>query len=464
MISRQHGTALITLSSTINKCYLYALQILKMEGNFNSTVTGTQRSITAAPNNMHSTSTLNITNFTVCYNCTGRPRNISSQIAAQEGYDYFNIILLLMLALIFVVGTVGNSVVCYVFGFKQRKRRSVPETLFLYLGAIDLTSSIINPGLYVYWTVTKYSRWDFGIVGCKLLAPLAPVSVTLSALIILIIAIDRYTIICGQFGRSYSRNRIHCAVLFAAIFSICIFLPYIILLEVSSTCSVLKTGEPEYAYSMISALLFQDVSFIAVLAFTNSRTFSRLRRQSSVTMERTVESRRLRSHKRVARILLAMSLVFCLLVLPRDLVQLTYIISWLDPPGVSYTQALLRINAFLKVLQTSNSCVNVFIYSKMHTKFRGHLFRLCYKAFGRRAPFAEKFGLNVVTEEMTPRTQRRILKFNEGIGTPSDTPVLQRKHVKREKIQDREGANPLLVNHIKSNKAQFQSDVQTCSL
>ena len=383
--------------------------------------------------------------------------------AVDSGYNYFTIILLTMLASIFVIGTIGNSVVCYVFGFKQRKRRSVPEMLFLYLGAIDLTSSIVNPSLYIYWTVTRYSQWDFGIFACKILVPLAPISVTLSALIILIISIDRYFVICSQFGRSYSRNRIHLAVIFAAIFATCLYVPYMIRLQITDqhSCTVYQTTDPLYAYSTIIALLLQDFGFIVVLTVTNSKSFSHLQRKGSVVLERSLEARRVRSNRRVAKILLAMSCVFCLLVLPRDIMQLTFILSWLDPPGVHPTATVHNMNALFKVLQTANSCVNVFIYSKMHTKFRSHLLSLCYSTCGKRHSLSNDLQVTMLTmTNITPRLRKRMFRLRADSGTPSDTPDLQRKQMGNQRDSvDVDVGNPLLASRSnRLSRVRFQAD------
>ena len=396
----------------------------------------------------------NSTNCTIDNNTLSALIKNSTNKPTENGYDYFKIILLSMMALILVIGSVGNTVVCYVFGVQHKKRRSVPETLFLYLAAIDLVSSIVNPSLYIYWTVTKYARWDFGIVGCKLLVPLAPISVTLSALIILIIAVDRYFIICRQFGRNYSRNRIHCAVVASAIFSVGIYLPYIILLQVTegSSCLVPAVGDPNYAYSTVAALMLQDVSFIVVLTFTNVKTFIRLKRQSSVKLDRSLEARRLRSHKRIARILLAMSCVFYLLVLPRDIMQLIYLLSWQTSSGLPHTDTLRRVNALLKVLQTANSCVNVFIYSKMHKKFRVHLLRLLYKITGKKHILETNVQMILRSNsELTPRSRKKMLRLSDTCETPTSSPCAIRRpidHGRRATDGDVEGMNPLLKDRL----------------
>lgn len=400
-------------------------------------------------------------NGSLARNCCEKKTSKTS----NNGYDYFTIILLVMMGLILVIGAVGNSVVCYVFGFKQRKRRSVPETLFLYLGAIDLTSSIVNPSLYIYWTITNYSRWDFGIIGCKILVPLAPISVTLSALIILIIAMDRYFVICSDFGRRYSRRRIHCAVILAAGFAICLYIPYVILLTVNEQfpCFVVDITNPIYAYSTIPVLLLQDVGFIMVLSYTNIRSFSVLRRHASGVLEQSSQTQRARSNKRVAKILLAMSCVFCALVLPRDIIALANIISWLNPPGFQFTETLKNLNALFKVLQTANSCVNVFIYSKMHTKFRVHLKSLCYIPFGRDHQLRE--GLHSAVSTVTNLTPTKMPQFSFPNGTPLDTPDLPRKQMNCKNLNGSDVAGSALKwRDEKDVKVRFLSQTDSVDL
>eukprot|EP00794_Sanderia_malayensis_P011116 gene11116-12286_t len=349
-------------------------------------------------------------------------------LSNSKGSYHFQNIILFLLVMILVVGSVGNSVVCYVFGFKQRKRRSVPETLFLYLGTVDLIASIVNPSLYIYWTVTEFKRWDFGIVGCKFLAPLAPISVTLSALLILIIAVDRYFIIVHQFGRNYSQRRIKFVALGALLVSICLYIPYIYYLDIDVyPCMIIDTSSPGFAYPTVAVLLLQDCGFICILIFTNVKVRRSLRQQKLSKFEHAFEARRTRSNTRLTRILIAMSLVFCLLVIPRDILQSIFIISWLNPPGVNYTPTIIQMNSLFKVMQTANSCVNVFIYSKMHRKFRGHLIRMICGIFVRKssnnAGLDSSYQYSPSNNQAIAKWKMRLLKLRDQDETPTTSPL-----------------------------------------
>ena len=55
--------------------------------------------------------------------------------------------------IIMISGVVGNLLVIYVFGKKKDKRST--ELLILYLGIIDLMTSIFNPPLNIYWILTS---------------------------------------------------------------------------------------------------------------------------------------------------------------------------------------------------------------------------------------------------------------------------------------------------------------------
>ena len=77
-----------------------------------------------------------------------------------------------------------------------------------------------------------------------------------------------------------------------------------------------------------------------------------------------------------------MGLVFLLLVFPREALYLIYNLSWLTSTcGIKFTKEIVLANSFLKVLQTANSCANVFIYSHMHVYYRKQVLKVI-RSFG----------------------------------------------------------------------------------
>ena len=72
-----------------------------------------------------------------------------------------------------------------------------------------------------------------------------------------------------------------------------------------------------------------------------------------------------------------MGIVHLFLVCPRDIMYLIYNLSWLvSTCGIRFSKEVVLVNVFMKVLQVSNSCANVFIYSHMHVYYRKCLFKV----------------------------------------------------------------------------------------
>ena len=92
-----------------------------------------------------------------------------------------------------------------------------------------------------------------------------------------------------------------------------------------------------------------------------------------------LQQRRLKISKKTLNVRLTMSVVFFLLVLPKEILYLVYILSWMiKEKGIEYNSQLVEVNSWLKVIHTANSCANVFIYSQMHRVYRRQISRfLC---------------------------------------------------------------------------------------
>ena len=303
--------------------------------------------------------------------------------APGSSYDVKTILLAVALCLIIFVGTIGNGFVCYFFGVKRRNKWTIPDRLFLYLGIVDLLSSLVNPAFFLYVELTRYSKWHFGRVACKVIAPFGPITTLLSAFLIQIITVDRYLVIVKPFGRRYGARHINIAVLAAIVWSIASYLHYIISVDLYGTnpvCKVLDVTDKRYSIPSVTMVLMQDVTFIIVIFFTNKAIYSKFKkRQRNFSSESGAEVTHIQ-RQRLFRMLLVMSSVFLLLILPRDLLQLSYTISWMDGDGIPYTIHLNQANTIVKILHISNSCVNVFIYSKMHTHFNEALKKIACRS------------------------------------------------------------------------------------
>ena len=333
-------------------------------------------------------------------NCTRDGKQKKKQTPPSDKLTIGEKCLVCGFAFTFIAGVSGNAFVCYVFGYKQRKHRSVTETLFLYLGIVDLLASVVNPMLFTYWTVTRYSRWDFGIVGCKILAPLAPITITISATIIIIISLDRYRAIVSPFKGRYSRKQINIFVSIAVVLSIVSYTQYIFHLEVipNRTCLVASSTALANAVPYVVVTLVRDVGYIILFCFTSIVIFNQLKVNERLQVNTDYLRKRRRDSRRICLVLTCVGVVFAILVFPKDVLVLVSTISWMSPPGINHTQTVYDLNAWFKVLNTSNSCVNVFIYSHMHVRFKREL-RALFAACCKGRFTANEASTTIVTDE-----------------------------------------------------------------
>ena len=79
-----------------------------------------------------------------------------------------------------------------------------------------------------------------------------------------------------------------------------------------------------------------------------------------------------------------LAIVFIVLVFPRELLHLVYMMSWKVGEGFPYTHTLRNINSFLKILHMSNSIANIFIYAGLMGRFRKKLYGLLSAMIGRK--------------------------------------------------------------------------------
>ena len=284
-----------------------------------------------------------------------------------------------------VFGVFGNLFVCYTFGYKSGRRRTVTETLLLYLAIVDLISSLINPCLFIYWIATGFIKWHFGKIACKIFPPIGPISTTASASIIVLICIDRYRSIVTPFKSRLSIYQVNIITIGIVVVSIVSYTYYIASLVVMPGigCVAPRVKDPGFLIPNVTVMVLFDLLYITVFVLANVRIFRHLRASELLRSRTSYWESRERGARKVMRVLFAVGLIFAILVFPRDIFYLTVTVSWIFPPGILSTPLVFELNYWFKFLQVSNSCANIFIYSQMHDKFKHELKQLFTKCFSK---------------------------------------------------------------------------------
>ena len=290
-------------------------------------------------------------------------------------------LLVTALSLVFLCGVVGNSLVIYIFGYKKKSlHSSSTERLIFYLAVIDFFASIFNPLLFLYLTITRYVKWHFGYIGCKVLPAFGPITTTASAGMLLLFAVDRYRAIVSPFQGELSPKTISIATIIIIIVSILSNVHYLYSIEVTERygCRVPRADNMQYGIPNCTITILRLFLFLIVFTYTHTQIFRTLQRRNRCSpFDHDLAKQREFQSKQIIRCILIMGIVHLLLVCPRDIMYLIYNLSWLiSTCGISFSKEVVLVNAFMKVLQVSNSCANVFIYSHMHLYYRKRLFKV----------------------------------------------------------------------------------------
>ena len=308
-----------------------------------------------------------------------------------------DVIVIVIFAIVFCFGTIGNSLVIYVFGYTIKKPLSKQDILVLLLGIVDLIASITNPFLFIYLTFSGYQRCMFGNVACKALILTGPIATNFSGVIIVIMAVFRDRSIVSPFKKDFQTRTLYKAVVLALILSVLFNFQYIWFLKIESDGQIKITRDQEYTIPSIILFLVSDLLMFIICTVTTVRIFSKIKmkRKDMDVLCSDDASREIRAKrsKKAIRLIVVMEIVLILCVFPRDIFHVTYDFSRLVPPKIKETYAIQILNACLKSLHTANSCTNVLIYSAMNNKFRkglAHLFRCfapicrCFAPIGSR--------------------------------------------------------------------------------
>ena len=282
---------------------------------------------------------------------------------------------LALFSFLMATGIIGNSLVIYVYTkAKNRKRFLKFERMILILAAVDLIASTINPAFYIYQIKTNYSQWDFGHAGCKFIPALGPIFSSISLGLILLMAIDRDRAVCTPFKKQFTLSMLYKAIALTVALSICVNIPYMHFLDLffGKYCLVGIASGLTYLRAFVTINIISDLFFLFIFLFTTVRVCLKLtNKKTQLTYPKTREFRE-RETKRILKMIVSMGVCFIALIFPKDIFQTTYYMSVIHPPRLVIKDHFM-INAMLKVLHTSNSVVNVFLYSVLNRRFRRDL-------------------------------------------------------------------------------------------
>lgn len=198
-------------------------------------------------------------------------------ISAPNQLSNSNIIVVCLYTVIFIFGLVGNLLVIRYFGFKSKHSR-LYHTYLIHLAIADFISSTITPAYFIYGIVNN-NIWHYGQVSCTIISATGPLTVNVSAWLLVSIAYERYRGIYSPFKPRMTKLRIHITVACTWIISAVALIPYMRSIKLlDGKYCVPKWSRPEFelAYA-IGTLLLQSILPIIYMTFTMKRILHTLR-------------------------------------------------------------------------------------------------------------------------------------------------------------------------------------------
>ncbi|XP_066914528.1 formyl peptide receptor-related sequence 4-like [Clytia hemisphaerica] len=321
-------------------------------------------------------------------NGTSNLTNHSNDETEKHNFTTMQVFSMAAFSVILFLGSLGNLLVIYVYGFTGRRRFRKFEKLMLMLGVVDFIASITNPAYFLY-RIASRGVWQLGYVPCKIIPALGPIFTGISLGIILIMAVDRDRAISTPYKNQFHLRTIYKAVFATIVFSVAITVPYIYHIDIVTYGSepyCLVDGGVEYNVIVVVIFSFSDVIFLLIFTTTTVRIFSKLQSKTTAAENTKSQKQRRQEKNRILKMIFAMGFMFVLCVFPRDLLFIAFSIRRIFPPEIPIGN-VIDVNNVLKVLHTSNSCVNVFLYSFLNEKFRVEIIRVVNKSKRIRRSF-----------------------------------------------------------------------------
>lgn len=109
---------------------------------------------------------------------------------------FVDVLILILYGIIFIIGIGGNSLVIYLVS-KNKTMRTVTNVFIANMALSDIMICLLS--IPFTWISVRYEEWIFGSILCSLVPFSMGVSVYVSTLTSLAIAIDRYFVIVHPF-------------------------------------------------------------------------------------------------------------------------------------------------------------------------------------------------------------------------------------------------------------------------
>uniref|UniRef100_A0A1B6C133 G-protein coupled receptors family 1 profile domain-containing protein n=1 Tax=Clastoptera arizonana TaxID=38151 RepID=A0A1B6C133_9HEMI len=359
-------------------------------------------------------------------NCTNDYcMDMADYIMKIEDYitpNVYECVLIALHVLVFIVGLVGNALVC-VAVYSNPTMRTVTNYFIVNLAVADFMVILFCLPPTVLWDVTK--TWFLGTTLCKVVVYFQTVSVAVSVLTLTFISVDRWYAICFPLKFKSTTSRAKTAIAVIWLLALSFDIPEFLVLSTKKSdipvdviyltqCNAMWSLEAERTFAILKTLvlytiplIFMSVAYWQIVRVlwksdnipghaetmkmqTAALACNNVLSKRRATMANTNTHSQLQSRRKAAKMLVAVVIMFAMCFFP---VHLLSIIRYtIHVPQTDVTSAL---SMMIHWLCYANSAVNPLIYNFMSGKYRSEFVRTfgwCLRKKSRRQSAARIRG------------------------------------------------------------------------
>lgn len=269
---------------------------------------------------------------------------------------------LLCYTIVFIVGTIGNSLVVWLVA--KRRLRARYNYFLANLAIADLAVVTINLPFRLAYQENDY-EWPFGFALCKIIPPLTFTFTTASAAFLMAVSFERYHAVVNPLKLKVTRLQLKSAVIFIWILSVLVTLP------LNWFMKVMKKRGKIVCTDLWPSLLFEQLYFsflfvvqfafpLVVMLLVYMRIICQMNNNQLRSCNHRASAHIRRRNKRVIRMLVVVVVAYFVCVMPYS----TYLI--LAVFGIEY----IAVKKFLVLLVLANSMMNPLLYGALNRQFR----------------------------------------------------------------------------------------------
>ncbi|XP_076854664.1 galanin receptor 2a [Brachyhypopomus gauderio] len=292
--------------------------------------------------------------------------NASQQMHLSPNRKVESAIISLVFSVIFLVGTVGNSLVLAVLFRNGQTNAKTTNMFILNLGLADLCFIVFCVPLQA--TIYTMEEWVFGPFVCKAVHFVIYLTMYASIFTLAAVSLDRYLAIRYPLRARETRTPRNALISIGVVWTLSLlfsgpYLSYYQQMDLDGTVVCIPAWDFQHRRAMdVCTFVFGYLIPVLVLSLTYARTIRYL--WTSVDpMQDMYESQR--AKRKVTKMVIIVAVLFCLCWLPHHLVILC---MWFGHFPLNHTTYVLRILSHL--VAYTNSCLNPIVYALVSKHFR----------------------------------------------------------------------------------------------